>query len=331
MSSSKGYFRKQATLSRTNGSSCWLCFFLLLLPSIFSTWEQSNFLASSFHLSFLKGIHIPSLERVAVLNWKTLKKDSIPQEEWFLRLPKLLKLEQNWRCNGPISSCKIPFWKGKITSYLFWLCMKTCLKCCQFDQILDCQHFLNGKKNAMTAWATGPPEAAAISIPKSHLHVNCSKRTKVGWWRLNLEKYAMGPLSGQVLVPRRWQCQTHAKGTSRGKCLFWHSDPCPRAYSQGTHPSFRSAFSRGHQRTLNWVTHPATWVTHPPTWIMHGHKNTGLRGNWVIVWVKMSENKEGEVEMLLRINWALRRVSGGRSAPPGHRTRHPEAIWTKPQ
>lgn len=122
------------------------------------------------------------------------------------------------------------------------------------------------------------------------------------------------------------QRELHVKNAYSG-----HSNPCPRAYSQSTHPSFLSAFSRGHQRTLNWVTHPATWVTHPPTWIRHGHKNTSFRGNRVLIWVKMSENKEGAGEMLLRINWALRRVSGGRSAPPGHRTWHPEAIWTEPQ
>lgn len=46
-------------------------FFLLPLPSIFSSRDQSNFfLASHFYLLFLKGIHTPSLQSVAGLNWK---------------------------------------------------------------------------------------------------------------------------------------------------------------------------------------------------------------------------------------------------------------------
>lgn len=124
----------------------------------------------------------------------------------------------------PYLHVRFPIWKGKITSYLFWLCMKTCLKCCQFDQILYCQHFLDGKKNFfwMGRKATGPPEGAAISTPKSHSHVNCSKKTKVGWWRLNLIKYAMGPLSGQVFGSKKVTMPNSCKGnTSRERCPFW--------------------------------------------------------------------------------------------------------------
>lgn len=157
----------------------------------------------------------------------------------------------------PYLHVRFPFLEGKNHLILVLTMYENLLKMLPIwsDSVLST--FLMGRK---TLWQTEPQchRGAAISTPKSHLHVqkNCSKRTKqagAGWilsnmpWVLFLDK---------CLLLRRWQCQTHAKGALHGKSTSGksassgHSDPCPCAHSQGTNPSWPPSpeDTWGHQR-----------------------------------------------------------------------------------
>lgn len=158
-------------------------------------------MASHFHLSFLKGIYISSLKGQLAWTAGISKKIPLPKKNDFHRTlgsPKFWNRNRTGAAMVPYLHARFSFLTGEKSSHIcFDSVGTTYLNCHQFWQILYCPHFLSGKKSPARARATVTLEGAVTSPSRSHFWANCSL-AKLGGWRLNLVKYAIRPLSGQV-------------------------------------------------------------------------------------------------------------------------------------
>lgn len=208
----------------------------------------------------------------------------------------------------PYLIVRVPFaMRKKLSPIFLTMYEKTYLKCCQFCHTLYCLCFVNGKKNPRRVWATVTLEGAETSRSRSYLHGDCSDRTKPGWWRLNLVKYAIGPPNGQILASSRWQFQIHAKGTpcvkgtSKKGRPSWAQRPLP-AFPLTRH-IFQSYLYRGNQN-IKKDSQPAS-----------GSIPTNVDNTWsqrqrlgpsecLSDLIKTSKAREEEGEILIPINWS---------------------------
>ena len=155
-------------------------------------------------------------------------------------------------------------------------------------------------------------EGAATSRSTSHLHGNCSKRTKnqagEGW----VSKHAIGLFMDTFSVPRKWQCLIHVEGrlrvgsTSRRGRQSWAHWPLP-ACPLTSYFSQRKPEEHQKGEPVSWWFH-----THQRGQYTVTKKEAG--GNYVLVWVNQDEwEQRRRGERLTPINWAFKKVHDGSS------------------
>ena len=151
--------------------------------------------------------------------------------------------------------------------------VKTYLKSCIF--LADsCVHFLNGKKSPRRAWATVTLEGAATSRSTSHLHGNCSRRTKnqagEGW----ISKHAVGSLCGHTLGSVEVEMPSSCRG--KASCGEHKQEGTPNlgTLTSACLPSHKLLLPKKARRTSKRRASQLI-VPHPPTWTIHCHKKRG--------------------------------------------------------